>query len=68
MVKLLSFTQFVTESTIGGQMSPNINFAPNVAFAPMSENPQPDAGEQDQLNMRTRMTKKTIKKKKKNEQ
>lgn len=68
MVKLLSFSQFVTESTMGGQMSPNINFAPNIAFAPMAENPQPDAGEQDQLNMRTRMKKKVLKKKKNEEQ
>lgn len=49
-------------------MAPNINFAPNIAFAPMSENPQPDAGEQDHLNMRTRMKKKVLKKKKNEEQ
>lgn len=64
MVKFLSFGQFLTEATVGGQMAPNINFAPNIAFAPMAENPQPDAGEQDQLNMRTRMKKKVLKKKK----
>jgi hypothetical protein len=68
MVKLLSFSQFITENVIGGQMAPNINFAPNIAFAPMSENPQPDAGEQDHLNMRTRMKKKVLKKKKNEEQ
>ncbi len=68
MVKLLSFSQFVTEAMIGGQMAPNINFAPNIAFAPMAENPQPDAGEQDQLNMRTRMKKKVLKKKNNEEQ
>jgi hypothetical protein len=33
----------------------------------MAENPQPDAGEQDHLNMRTKMKKK-IPKKKKNEE
>lgn len=68
MVKLLSFSQFIAENVIGGQMAPNINFAPNIAFAPMSENPQPDAGEQDHLNMRTRMKKKVLKKKKNEEQ
>jgi len=62
MVKLLSFSQFVTESTMGGQMSPNVSFAPNIAFAAMAENPAPDAGTQDQLNMRTREKKKKIKK------
>lgn len=68
MVKFLSFGQFVSEAMTQGQMAPNINFAPNIAFAPMSENPQPDAGEQDQLNMRTRMKKKVLKKKKNEEQ
>jgi hypothetical protein len=62
MVKLLSFSQFVNEATMGGQMSPGISFSPDIAFAPMSENPTPDAGEQDQLNMRTRQVKKKIKK------
>jgi len=62
MVKLLSFQQFVNEATVGGQMSPGISFASNIAFAPMAENPAPDAGEQDQLNFRTRQTKKKIKK------
>jgi hypothetical protein len=67
MVKFLSFKDFVAEATLSGQMMPNINFAPNLAFAPMAENPQPDAGEQDHLNMRTKMKKK-IPKKKKNEE
>ena len=62
MVKLFSFQQFVNEATIDGQMSPGISFAPNIAFAPMAENPAPDAVTQDQLNMRTRHTKKKIKK------
>jgi len=63
MVKLLSFQQFVNEATVGGQMAPGINFAPNIAFAPMAENPTPDAMTQDQINLRTRQTRKKIKKK-----
>lgn len=47
MVKLLSFSQFVLEAIVSGQMAPNINFAPNIAFGPMAENPTPDAGVQD---------------------
>jgi hypothetical protein len=62
MVKLLSFSQFVNEATMGGQMSPGISFSPGIAFAPMAENPTPDAEEQDQINMRTRQVKKKIKK------
>jgi len=64
MVKLLSFSQFVLEAVVSGQMAPNINFAPNIAFGPMAENPTPDAGVQDQLNLRTRTVKKSTKKKK----
>ena len=37
-----------------GQMSPNISFAPNIAFLPMAENPTPDPGEIEHLNMRIR--------------
>ena len=67
MVKLLSFKDFVAEATLSGQMAPNINFAPNLAFAPMAENPQPDPGEQDHLNLRNKMKKK-VPKKKRNEE
>jgi hypothetical protein len=68
MVKLLSFSQFVSEAVVAGQMAPNINFAPNIAFGPMAENPTPDAGVQDQLNLRTRTTKKVQKRKKNGQQ
>ena len=67
MVKLLSFKDFVAEAMIQGQMAPNINFAPNLAFAPVAENPQPDPGEQDHLNLRNKMKKK-VPKKKRNEE
>lgn len=67
MVKLLSFKDFVAEAMLSGQMAPNINFAPNLAFAPMAENPQPDPGEQYHLNMRTKMKKKAPKKKRNEE-
>lgn len=64
-MKLKNFKQF-NEAVISGQMSPNINFAPNIAFMPMAQNPTPDPGEQEQLNMRVKGKK--IIKRKKNEQ
>jgi hypothetical protein len=63
MVKYLSFKEFVTEAMISGQMMPNINFAPNIAFVPMAENPTPDPGEQEQLNLKVK-SRKSIKRKK----
>jgi hypothetical protein len=60
-MKLKNFKQF-NEAVLSGQMAPNINFAPNIAFVPMAENPTPDPGEQEQLNMKVR-NKKTFKKK-----
>ena len=61
-MKLKNFKQF-NAAVIAGQMSPNVGFAPNIAFVPMAENPTPDPGEQEQLNLKVR-NKKSIKRKK----
>lgn len=53
-MKFLTFEQFLKEAVLSGQMSPNINFAPNIAFVPMSENPTPDPAEVYHLNMRVK--------------
>ena len=53
-MKIPTFQQFIQEAMLTGQMSPNISFAPNIAFLPMGENPTPDPGEIDHLNMRVK--------------
>ena len=53
-MKILKFEQFIKEAVISGQMMPNINFAPNIAFTPMAENPTPDPGEVYHLNLRVK--------------
>lgn len=49
-----TFEQFLEEAVLSGQMSPGINFAANVAYMPMSENPTPDPAEVYHLNMRVK--------------
>jgi hypothetical protein len=61
-MKFLTFEQFLKEAVLSGQMSPNISFAPNIAFVPMSENPTPDPAEVYHLNMRVKNRNKTKRK------